>query len=395
MTAADQSLIHSARTGNLKALVQALYALANINSQDEYGNTALIYAAYGNHKAILEQLIIARADLDIQGQDGKTALMRAAHQGHRIIVARLIAAGADINISDHTGYTALKAALDQALDNSAIIAQLIAAGADIDMHIDLNRASDSTAFMISEYRNAHYKTQPCLTKGTRVNHTKTIPHPAKYDNKVNQLNEQGETLLMRALEHGNRAIASILIEQGADINIKDSNGKTVMDRSMSKFFGKQADIILLLKAGIRVKAQSQEIQHYCKLLLVDALNSAIDNDEFSGIANILYICNEFKDDQELSDQIDQALAAKLQTNNAALKSFIFGDASCRTHIHPSDPHACSRIEHPLSVYDQPTVAPPLIIKSPRSSQSNFQLAKDMHHFELAEIENKIVCGFFK
>ena len=64
------------------------------------GGTALHGAAIYGHNEIIQWLIEQRADIDAQNEDGETALHRAVGQYHADCVASLIAAGARQDIMD-------------------------------------------------------------------------------------------------------------------------------------------------------------------------------------------------------------------------------------------------------------------------------------------------------
>ena len=50
-----------------------------VNSTDEEGNTALMYASYNGNREIVELLIENGADIDHENNDGNTALMWATN----------------------------------------------------------------------------------------------------------------------------------------------------------------------------------------------------------------------------------------------------------------------------------------------------------------------------
>lgn len=56
-------LIQAARDGQLERVTQLLTLVRNLNSTDEYGNTALIWASGNGHAAVVAQLL-ARADVN-------------------------------------------------------------------------------------------------------------------------------------------------------------------------------------------------------------------------------------------------------------------------------------------------------------------------------------------
>lgn len=123
-------LILAVETGDLTEVERLLINDgADVNSQDEDGNTALMEAAGNDHTEILEILKAAGADIEVNGW---TALMYAALVGDLEEVERLIEAGADVNAQDNDGETALiRAAGGSCLTEITDI--LINAGSDLNI----------------------------------------------------------------------------------------------------------------------------------------------------------------------------------------------------------------------------------------------------------------------
>ena len=79
----------------------------DVNSKNEYGNTALICAAKKGLTKMIERLLTAGADINFKNEKGMTALTYAAIQGHGWAVDKLVKAGADLNVQDNDGKTPL------------------------------------------------------------------------------------------------------------------------------------------------------------------------------------------------------------------------------------------------------------------------------------------------
>ncbi|HJM68952.1 MAG TPA: ankyrin repeat domain-containing protein, partial [Candidatus Babeliales bacterium] len=78
----QQRIIVVAETGNVAAVRDLISRKADLNIQDNNGNTALIKAAENGHLETVKELIAAKADLNIQDNNGNTALIKAAENGH-------------------------------------------------------------------------------------------------------------------------------------------------------------------------------------------------------------------------------------------------------------------------------------------------------------------------
>ncbi|XP_063417998.1 ankyrin repeat domain-containing protein 50-like [Mytilus trossulus] len=103
----DSKLTTAAEDGDIEALKLCLQNGADIDNQDEYGQTALMFAAREGHLKICRLLIDKRCKMDITDEYGETALMRAAMYGHLEICRLLIDTGCKIDTTSINGYTAL------------------------------------------------------------------------------------------------------------------------------------------------------------------------------------------------------------------------------------------------------------------------------------------------
>jgi ankyrin repeat protein len=89
-------------------LVRDLIVLgANLNIQNESGNTALHHCAHTNNPDIARMLIDAGANVNVQGMFGLTALHVCARLNRLEIARMLIDAGANVNIQAEGGWGVL------------------------------------------------------------------------------------------------------------------------------------------------------------------------------------------------------------------------------------------------------------------------------------------------
>ena len=70
---------------------------ANVNVQDNGGDTPIHGAAWGGDKEIVELLITAGAEVNVKNTDGRTPIDNAAKVGHKEIVKFLREKGAILN----------------------------------------------------------------------------------------------------------------------------------------------------------------------------------------------------------------------------------------------------------------------------------------------------------
>ena len=101
LVALDQSLIESAKLGDLLKIKELLEKGVNVEARDNTGNTALIWAAWAGHADVTQVLIAAGADLEARDNAKDTALIAAFQGGRADIVRTLFSAGAKLRFLDY------------------------------------------------------------------------------------------------------------------------------------------------------------------------------------------------------------------------------------------------------------------------------------------------------
>jgi murein DD-endopeptidase MepM/ murein hydrolase activator NlpD len=104
----DTNLFNLVKTSDLANVQAAIAAGANVNAQDEYGQTPLMYAASSStNPDILAELLKASATINTQTSAGWTALMYAARDTKNLDTALLLMnAGADPTLKNSDGQSA-------------------------------------------------------------------------------------------------------------------------------------------------------------------------------------------------------------------------------------------------------------------------------------------------
>ena len=113
---------------NLNFVNDLLALRANLDWQDNFGETALHLCARWNSPEIARMLIDAGADVNIQRIGGETALHWCSRFNRPEISRMLIDAGVDVNIQDNFGFTALHWCANK--NHPEVAQMLIDAGSD-------------------------------------------------------------------------------------------------------------------------------------------------------------------------------------------------------------------------------------------------------------------------
>ncbi len=247
----------------------------NVDAKDEGGNTPLLIAAENSQWGNVETFTSMGANINTENRAGKTPILLAAEKGNLAAVKNFLEKGADAKKSDITGMTLLhhlasngnKSVLPLLADavskgasanaitangssplgiaiangNSAVFFSLLEMGADKN-HLEGNIAP-LPLFAYQKKRKDMSKT--LIEKGADINKTstdgKTILHLASaaddwqyvtfllgYNPDINARDGGGLTPLLAAIDKSAIRSAGMLIDKGADVNVKDGTGKNAI-----------------------------------------------------------------------------------------------------------------------------------------------------------------------
>ena len=102
-----KDLLDAAAAGDTAKVAAALEAGAEVDSQDDNGQTALLYAAGVGKDAVVPALLAAGANVDHTDTHSWSASMLASMYGHADVLKQLIDAGADLTKRTKVGRGAL------------------------------------------------------------------------------------------------------------------------------------------------------------------------------------------------------------------------------------------------------------------------------------------------
>lgn len=173
-------------------------ALSAVNHVDSRGNTALILAVNGGHLEIVNLLLNHNININHVNIHGDTALIRAVHLGYDNIIKILLRYGADMYVVNNYGMSAFNVDKKSYLKN-------ISDNQDVD--------PDLTPLMVATIKGDEMLLSYYIGKAKGLNAT----------------DSEGKTALHYAMINNQIESFKILMESGADLKIKDKDGKTVLD----------------------------------------------------------------------------------------------------------------------------------------------------------------------
>ena len=207
----SSTLIRASERGYLE-IVQALLGRegTDVNKGDYDDNTALHWTSEKGHIEVARALLQAGANARKSNILGQTPLHLASREGHIEIVRALLEAGAGADVrkcDDSFGWSPISHACEG--KHFEVFRALVEAGGDVNK-------LDSGGWTALHYASLWGLTEGvrylCVERGADVNKST----PGAY----------GDTPLTLASEYGEVEAARVLLEAGADVNKRRSDGKS-------------------------------------------------------------------------------------------------------------------------------------------------------------------------
>lgn len=225
---------------------------ADINKLDRQGYAPLQAAARSRKDKLIPLLIELGADINGRDRDGFTALSNAAQRNHVPTIEVLAKRGADLELAAEGGFGPLSLAIDGG--------HFLAAKALIELGANVNAVSGDdkvTPLMVTASWLAvgEQAKQIELRQGLRSTDIATalIDRGAK----VNATNAHGVSPLMIAAARGNMPMLGLLLEAGADPDLKSDAGKTAIDIARDSLNEDAVKSIKLFQATLSGRATQQ------------------------------------------------------------------------------------------------------------------------------------------
>jgi ankyrin repeat protein len=261
---AEQDLMESARSGNVKRLKDLLDAGADPNTRDRAGQTPLFVASETGHKEAVNLLLErGAAPTNRYGY-----LLRACGNGHKELVRVLLESGAVADVCNEEGYTPLTLAAKGG--HTEVAELLVKSGVPFHSKDYKGRSALTTACVNDRtHFTEHFLEMEPTSPGANSRVDEAVIEAAdqgapecvaillKHGAAVDTKDADGETPLMKACQKGHTSVARILLERGANVNTCNKDGVSII--TLAGLHGTQDVVKLLLKSGADPKDTIQSI----------------------------------------------------------------------------------------------------------------------------------------
>ncbi|KAF6108725.1 fibronectin type III and ankyrin repeat domains 1 [Phyllostomus discolor] len=194
-----------------------------VDVPNKLGFTALMVAAQKGYTRLVKLLISNGTDVNLRNGSGKDSLMLACYAGHLEVVKYLRRHGASWKARDLGGCTALHWATDGG--HCGVIEWMIKDGCEVDA---VDTGSGWTPLMRVSAVSGDQRVASLLIEGGA---------------DVNVRDKDGKTPLMVAVLNNHEELVQLLLDKGADVSVKNEFGKGVLE--MARVFDRQNVISLL------------------------------------------------------------------------------------------------------------------------------------------------------
>lgn len=201
------ALMDAAEDNDLSKCIALISAGADVDGRDEKGATALLLAADFGHWEVLKLLVESGADVNLAAEDGESPLMFAVT--HYESTCLLLEHGADVNARTKYGNTVLIWAISLCASKETVDL-LLESGAN-PMELD----KEGTPCLVLA-AGSH---RPLLVEAILERHPEII----------DCRDAKGRTALIQATISEAIECIKALITYGADISLKDIDGRTCFD----------------------------------------------------------------------------------------------------------------------------------------------------------------------
>lgn len=216
-------IFYPIRTDSAECLKVLIDHGADINDVDNTSDRVLHYAVSHNAVNCLKVLIKAGANLNVINRSGNTPLHYAAEKDNVECLKILLENGGNVNAKNISGFTPLLTAAAGWYREKCIIKLLLEYGADPNS-VDYGMNTPLHYIAASQFKDQEL-----------------LDVFLKYGANVNLKNGRGNTPLHESSMHHSLGWIKCLLSEGADIAIRNEEGKTMLECIQDEIIKKQVE----------------------------------------------------------------------------------------------------------------------------------------------------------
>ena len=266
----EDTLAGAARTGDLEAIKQHIADGADVNAL-HFEMPPLTWAAMMGQTEAAELLLQHSADVNGRNRDDNTALHLAVFLGHAETAELLLRSGADVNAKNDDDATPVDL-LQVPWEMTRLLTRPM--GIELEqVQVESGRAKIRELFGVdakfgAETLPSFQNNSKDLWTAARTGDLQAMKRYIKTGADVNALDKTFQVSAMSwSALHGQAEVVQLLIENGAEVNIKSGDGATPLHSAA--FLGRADVAKLLLGNGADIKARNNDGATPVDVLYVD------------------------------------------------------------------------------------------------------------------------------
>eukprot|EP01060_Flectonema_neradi_P013951 TRINITY_DN20674_c0_g1_i1.p1 TRINITY_DN20674_c0_g1~~TRINITY_DN20674_c0_g1_i1.p1 ORF type:complete len:546 (+),score=90.54 TRINITY_DN20674_c0_g1_i1:47-1684(+) len=236
-------LIAACCFGRIDIVTALLEHNPRINAKGRFGHSPLFTAVKWNYIDIVEKLLQSGADVDQSTSEGMTSLLQACHSGNQSIVELLLKHDPDIQKINKAGDNALHIACK--VGNPFLIRLLLDANCD---HRVSNKVGKIPLHILCASAPTVPESMECLKMLVAANYSSIL---------VNAKDIYGNTPLMSACMRFPDAV-KFLLESGSDPSLKNSDGRTAIFFASAAGLSSVVTLLLNVGADVNIRDRSKK-----------------------------------------------------------------------------------------------------------------------------------------
>lgn len=248
---AEHNIWAAAADGDLNAVRNELDNRVSVDAKAECGLTPLHVATLFGQLEVAQLLLSSGADVSLTDGEGNTPLHMAAFLGHTDIVRASLKAGADPAVRNHPGFSSVdNVAVRWSSDLEAYYHHIEEV---LDVSLDLQRIKSERPKILQLLSTANVNAldrTPTISiwQGAITGNTAVVEqHIAAGTDPDAKEDYGGSTPLILSTIFGQAEVTRIVIDAGADLELRNSKGSTALHQAC--FFCRPEIVKMLLKAG--------------------------------------------------------------------------------------------------------------------------------------------------